>query len=282
MNTVSKWTQLALVALLVAMLAALVGCGGTEPAPSEPAAPAAPGAEAPAEGGADYATLEEGKLLVGSDCDYPPYIQLTPAGDPEGFEYDLMVAIGDKMGLDIEYIAPQAFDTLIAQVVAGGKMDVAVSSFTITPERAEQIDFSDSYFEEGVDQAISAPSDSDIAGKDDLAGKRVGVQSGTTGHDWAEENLAGAEIVPFTNMTDAFAAMAAGNVDAAVNDLPTAERLIQDSFQGMKVVESIATAEQYGIVVSKDNPGLTAAINDALAEVKANGEYDTIYKKWFE
>lgn len=281
MKTAPKWMKLALMATLVLSLVALVGCGGgAEPGEKPAETPATPAPEAPA--AADYALIQDGKLLVGSDCDYPPYIQLTPAGDPEGFEYDLMVAVGKKMGLEVEYIAPQSFDTLIAQAAAGGKMDVAVSSFTITPERSEQIDFSDSYFEEGVDQAITVPADSAIASRADLAGKKVAAQSGTTGADWVKENLSGSTLVPLTNITDAFAAMSAGSVDAAVNDLPTAERLIKDSFPGMKILESIATAEQYGIVVSKDNPGLTEALNGALAAVKADGEYDAIYKKWFE
>lgn len=274
MSTLKKTMNLALAIVLALSIALLAGCGSDEPT----------GASSDAGTASDsgYTLLNDGKLSIGSDCDYPPFIALDAAGNPEGFEYDLMVAVAEEMGLEVEYIAPQAFDTLIAQVVAGGKMDIAVSSFTITPERAEQIDFTNPYFLDGVDQAISSLKDSGIAGRDDLAGKKVAVQSGTTGQDWAEENLPGAEIVPYTNITDAFNAMMAGKVDACVNDLPAAEKLISESFQDISVVESVPMAEEYGIVVSKENPALTEALNDALAKVKDSGKYDEIYKKWFE
>jgi polar amino acid transport system substrate-binding protein len=163
-----------------------------------------------------------------------------------------------------------------------GKMDVAVSSFTITPERAEEVDFSNPYFVDGVNQAITVPVDSAITDRDGFSGKKVGAQAGTTGFAWAEENLEGAEVVPFTNITDAFNAMMAGKVDGCVNDLPVAEGLIAKSFDGVKVLEYAATAEEYGIVISKDNPGLTAAINKALTTIKANGTMEEITARWIE
>lgn len=272
MKTLKKSVLLSLALMLALSFALLSGCGKDDAETAKPAA----GDEA------GYTLNTPGKLIIGSDCDYPPFIQLSASGDPEGFEYDLAVAIAEEMGLEVEYLSPQAFDTLIAQVVAGGKMDVALSSFTITPERLEQIDFSDPYFLDGVNQAISAPKANGIKSRDDLKGKKVGAQSGTTGQSWAQENLPDSEVVAFTNITDAFNAMMAGKVDACVNDLPAAEKLISESFQDITVVESIPTAEEYGIVVSKDNPELTAALNDAIAAVKESGTYDEIYKKWFE
>jgi polar amino acid transport system substrate-binding protein len=257
-------------ALMLALSMLVVGCGSDGAADDNETTEAAD----------TFSTLKPGVLVIGSDCDYPPFIELDADGNPAGFEYDMMLAIAEELGVEIEYLAPQNFDTLIPQIVGGGKMDIAVSSFTITPERMEEVDFSSPYFVDGVNQAITVPVDSDVASRDDFAGKKVGVQAGTTGGDWAEENLIGAEIVPFTNITDAFNAMMAGKVDGCVNDLPAAEGLIQKSFDGIKVLESAPTAEEYGIVVAKDNPKLTAALNDAIAKLIASGKMDEITAKW--
>jgi polar amino acid transport system substrate-binding protein len=115
----------------------------------------------------------------------------------------------------------------------------------------------------------------------DLAGKKVGCQAGTTGLDWAKENIKDAKIVEFKTATDALAALQAGNVDAVVNDLPVTAALVKDQSKGLAIVKEIPTGEQYGFGVSKDNPELLKAINDALGTLKDNGEYQKIYDKWF-
>ena len=150
---------------------------------------------------------------------------------------------------------------------------------TIKPDRQEQIDFSDPYYDSN--QSLAMKKGSTYAGPQDLTGKKIGVQSGTTGEAWAKENIQDAELVPFKNATDAFAALAAGNVDAVVNDLPVTTELLKEDDRGLEIVAQIPTGEQYGFGVSKDNPELTAAINTALAELRADGTYDTIYQKWF-
>jgi polar amino acid transport system substrate-binding protein len=117
--------------------------------------------------------------------------------------------------------------------------------------------------------------------KTDLAGKKIGVQSGTTGEDWTKSNIPNATRVPFKTATEAFAALQAGNVDAVINDLPVTVEIVKDKARGLAVVKEIATGEQYGFAVSKDNPDLLKGINDALAKVKASGEYKTLYDKYF-
>jgi polar amino acid transport system substrate-binding protein len=118
-------------------------------------------------------------------------------------------------------------------------------------------------------------------GPEDLAGKKIGVQSGTTGEAWAQENVPDAQLVPFKNATEAFSAAAAGNVDAIVNDLPVSTELLKEDSRGLEIVAQIPTGEQYGFAVSKDNPALRDAINEALAELRADGTYAEIYEKWF-
>jgi len=267
-----KIVALVAVVVLVVSALALAGCS-TAATPSTPAettttAPAAP----------TYKLVTAGSLTVGSDLDFPPMEQLN--GDkPEGFDVDLMTAIAKEMGLKINYLPPQKFDALIALVNAG-KFDVIASSMTINDERKALITFSDAYFESN--QSIAMKTGSTYTSPADLKGKKVGVQSGTTGEQWANENLkpAGATVVPFSKTSEAFAALQAGNVAAVINDLPISNDIVKDASKGLAIVKQIPTGELYGLGIAKDNPGLATAINAALAKIKASGEYKTIYEKW--
>lgn len=158
-------------------------------------------------------------------------------------------------------------------------MDVAVSSITINDERAEQVDFSTPYYDSNL--AIVVTGDSNYVDKKALAGKAVGVQSGSTGEEWAKENLADSTITPFTGPTDAFAALSAGKVEAVVLDAPVAANYAKNDADAYKVMEEIATGEQYGIAINKDNAALTEAINQALAEMEEDGTMDELNEKWF-
>jgi polar amino acid transport system substrate-binding protein len=225
-----------------------------------------------------YKLVNAGKLTVGSDLDFPPMEQLSGT-TPQGFDVDLMTAIAKQMGLEINYLPPQNFDALIALVNAG-KFDVIASSMTINDERKKLIVFTDAYFESN--QSIAMKTGSTYTSPADFKGKKIGVQSGTTGEQWATENLkpAGATIVPFTKTSQAFAALQAGNVAAVVNDLPITNEIVKDASKGLMIVKQIPTGELYGFGVAMDNPDLATAINAALAKVKASGEYKTMYEKW--
>lgn len=114
-------------------------------------------------------------------------------------------------------------------------------------------------------------------------GDKVGVQSGTTGEKWAQDNLApnGIEVVPYDDILAAFAALQAGDVVGVINDLPISQDIVKDEARGVEVVEEIKTDEAYGFAFNKENTALRDAVNWGLAEVIASGEYDTIYEKWF-
>ncbi|MBA4370660.1 MAG: amino acid ABC transporter substrate-binding protein [Coriobacteriaceae bacterium] len=268
MRKYSKALSLVLVALLAV---ALVGCGGGTTTPTTP-----PAEETPV---ADYKVITEGKLTVGSDLDFPP-MEMLNGTTPEGFDVDLMTAIAEEMGLVVEYLPPQKFDTLLAEVNAG-KFDVVASSLTINDERKKEVVFTDSYFDSN--QSIAMKAGATYSAPADLKGKKVGAQSGTTGEAWATENLkpAGATIVPFSKTSEAFSALEAGNVDAVVNDLPITADIVKQKAGKLAVVSEIPTGEQYGFAVAIENPELATAINEALAALKASGEYQTIYDKWF-
>lgn len=126
--------------------------------------------------------------------------------------------------------------------------------------------------------------DGAINSTDDLGeGDKVGVQSGTTGEDWAKENLEpnGVEVVPYDDILLAFSALQAGDVDGVINDLPISQDVVKDEARGLKIVEEIKTDETYGFAFSKENTALRDAINWGLAQVIESGDYDTIYEKWF-
>lgn len=255
----------AALALVVAL--ALVGCGGDA---------ADDGAEA-----GDYKLMTAGKLTSASDFAFPPFEFMDESGAHQGFSVDLVRALADEMGLEADFTDPLKFDTLIPLTKLGEKMDISVASITITDERKEEVDFTDSYLDSN--QALAVLKDSGLSGQDDVnqAGMRVAVQSGTSGQDWAQENLPNAEIVILDEVPAAFSALQAGEVNATVVDLPVTAWLINSSYQDAEIVMEIPTGEQYGIAVSKDNPELTKALNEALAAIKANGKYDEIYNQYF-
>jgi polar amino acid transport system substrate-binding protein len=272
----AKYGKLFALLAIAALLVSAVALGGcTTPTTTTTAPPTTTTTTPPP---ATYKLVNAGKLTVGSDLDFPPMEKLNGT-TPEGFDVDLMTAIAKEMGLEINYLPPQNFDALIALVNAG-KFDVIASSMTINDERKALIVFSDSYFESN--QSIAMKTGSTYTAPADLSGKKVGVQSGTTGEQWATEHLkpAGATIVPFTKTSQAFAALQAGNVAAVVNDLPITNDIVKDPSKGLMIVKQIPTGELYGFGIAKDNPDLATAINAALAKVKASGEYKTIYEKW--
>lgn len=272
MTRTHKLLSLVLALALLGALFGLVGCGGSDTSDTkgteteEPAAPA-------------YKLVNEGKLTVGSDLDYPPFEQLN-GSTPEGFDVELMTAIAKEMGLEINYLPPQSFDALPALVNAGETMDVIASAMTINEERKKLIVFSDPYFESN--EAIVMAEGGTYTAPADLAGKKVGVQSGTTNEEWANEYLkpAGAEVVPFKKNSEAVAALQAGNVQAVACDLPTANEILKDESKKLVIAKQIATGEQYGFGIAMENPELATAINEALQKVKDSGEYKTIYEKW--
>ena len=143
---------------------------------------------------AGYTLVNDGKLTVAASLDFPPFENLN--GDkPEGFAVDLMTLLAEEMGLECEYLPSTKFDTIVPLIQTGGKADVGVSSFTITDKRLQQVDFTDPYC--NVNQSITVRSDSGITDVAQLEGKKIGAQSGTTGYEWAAENIKDAEVTGY-------------------------------------------------------------------------------------
>lgn len=279
MHQLRKWLSMLLIAALAVSVFGLAGCKKEEAA-DEP--------DGTEEGvyvieydGQEYEVklIEEGKLIVGSDTAYPPFEAINAAGDVEGFDVDLVAAIAEEVGLEFEFLTYN-FDALIVGVQTGTEFDMIASAMTIKPERDEEIDFSDPYFDAG--QSLAVRSDSTVTSLEDLAGKKIGVQSGTTGESYANENLPeGATVVPFENVLQAFQALQNGDVEGVVNDKPVTEAIVADAARGLKIVGETMSEEQYGFGVSEDNPGLTALLSAALKAVRDSGKYDDIMATWF-
>ena len=230
---------------------------------------------------AAYTLVEDGKIIVASDLANAPLDFVDEkTGEAQGFEIDLINAVADKLDLECEVLPAMKFDTIVPLIEQGGKADVGVSNITITDARMEQVDFTDSYMDSNQG-LVTLASAGDVT-EDDLnvEGTKIAVQAGTTGASWAEENLPNAEIVALDDPVVAVTGVQTGLYAAAVADLPVMTYLCSNSFTDCKVAIEIPTGEQYGIAVNKDNPGLTEAINGALAELEEEGYISELEVKW--
>ena len=269
----------ALGTLSVAGSALLAGCGGGGSAATTTSA-ASTAAATSAVAAASYTLVTPGKLTCVSDMAFPPMDYLE-GETPTGYEVELMAAIAQQMGLEVAWLPPTKFDTIIPLIKQGGKADVGASSFTNTDERKAEIDFTQPYLDSN--QGIATLKSAGVTSEADLnaEGKKIAVQSGTTGEMWAQENLTKATIVPLDDPVQAMAGMFTGLYDAVAADLPVMSYLCTKSYTDCEVSLQIPTGEQYGLVVSKDNPALTAALDEAYAAVKAAGTVKTLQEKWF-
>ncbi len=223
--------------------------------------------------------VSEGTLTVCSDVPYPPFEdfdQSSPSGYT-GFDIDIVQAIAEGLELDLA-VKDSSFDALQSGLALNaGECDIAASAMTITEERAENLAFSDGYYDSK--QSLLVPEGSDITGIGDLEGKRVGVQQGTTGEAYTKENAAGAQIISFPSDAEMFQAVQAGQVDALLQDLPV--NLGHTAGGDFALVEEYSTDETYGLAMKKGNDGLVEAVNEQLAELRDSGEYDELYNKYF-
>ncbi len=255
-----KWGRLLLVSLLIMGLAfALVGCGDSN----------------------DKANTK--KIVVGSETTFPPF-EFDENGKTVGFDMDVIRAIGDVQGYEVE-IKYQAFDSLITALQAG-HLDCAISAMSITPERLKAVDFTEPYYNAGLIIAVRSDDDS-IVVLDDLKGKGISAQIGTIGADAAQsvkDKDPKTEVKTFQTVGEAFMELEKGGVDAVVNDFPVTDNYIKTTAKGkVKTVGEIFSADdQYGIAVKKGNTAMLNMLNEGLAKIKENGTYDEIHAKWFE
>lgn len=216
-------------------------------------------------------------LRVGTDATYPPFeFANENTGQPDGFDVDLVKAVCAYHGWRPEFIVTP-FDGIIPGL-KNGKYDVVVSAMTITPERSAVVDFTDPYYLAGQTIAVS-PDDTIIHGPEDLAGKRVGVQLGTTGEIMARE-MEAVEEFSYDNIGAAFIDMSNGNLDAVLNDFPTTRAYIKRHGTA-KTVGPILSTEHYGMAVRQGDSLLLRQLNEALGVLRDSSVYDSLHIEWF-
>ncbi|XBB68641.1 ABC transporter substrate-binding protein [Nocardioides sp. WV_118_6] len=227
--------------------------------------------------GADIVT--KGTLTVCSDVPYPPFEDFdksSPTGF-KGFDVDIVSEVAKRLDLKLK-IQDSSFDALQSgQALAAGQCDLAASAMTITDDRKKNLDFSDGYYDSK--QSLLVPADSKIASIGDLKGVKVGVQQGTTGKTYTEENAKDADIITFPSDAEMFQAIKAGQVEALLQDLPVNLDHTRDG--KFKIVETYDTSEEYGFAMKKGNSQLVKDVDGALEEMRKDGTYDTIYAKYF-
>ncbi len=284
---------IALSLALVLCLGMLAGCG-TSDSSSAPAAegsaeasvvatpetePAAASAAEPAASGA-VTTVSEGELHMATNASFPPYEMIADDGSFEGIDVEIAGAIAEKLGLTL-VVDDMDFGSVITSVQSG-KEDIAMAGLTVTDERKENVDFTDSYAT-GV-QVVIVPEDSDIASIDDLEGKMIGCQESTTGYiycsDTPENGGYGEEnVTAFPNGANAVQALVSGKVDCVVIDSQPAQEYVKQN-EGLKILDTEFVTENYAIGVSKDNTALRDAVNAALKELIEDGTVQSILDKY--
>lgn len=287
-----------LTALLLgaAMALSLAACGSTATV-EEPAAEETSSSEAVSEEAAstedssstatseaavtEVTTVEPGKLIMATNAAFPPYEMTSDDGGYnglgfEGIDVEIAGAIADKLGLELA-IDDKDFDAALLSVQGGETADMVMAGVTVTDERKAVMDFTDSYAS-GI-QVVIVPEDSDIASIDDLTGKVIGVQRGTTGDSYCTDDFGDENVTKFDNGLTAVQALNNGQVDCVVIDNAPAQEFVEAN-PGLKILDTEYANEEYAIGVAKGNTQLLDALNSTIAELKADGTIQSILDKY--
>ena len=280
--------QVLALALAALMVGSLSACGGST---AETTAAAKEAATTQAETTKAEAEKEEttagevsteapgeaagGVLTMATNAEFPPY-EFHDGGEIVGIDVEIAEAIAEKLGMTLE-IEDIAFDSIIPEVDSG-KADIGLAGMTVSEDRLKNVDFSEPYTT--ASQVIIVKNESDIAGPDDLAGKYIGVQLGTTGDIYASDyEEEGSTIERYSKGFEAVQAMMQGKIDAVVIDLEPAKVFVSEN-EGIKILDEALTVEEYAIAVKKGNTELVEKLNGALAELKDSGELQAIIDKY--
>ena len=273
-----KLVAMMMATALVAMT--LTACGSSDSTTNTAASTEAATEESAAADTAeatDVAEATDGNvLIVGTNAEFPPFEYIGDDGEPDGFDIALIKAIGEKMGMEVQ-VENMEFASLVAAI--GTKIDASIAGMTVTDERAQVVDFSDTYYD--AVQSVIVAADSDIATADDLKGKSIGVQMGTTGNFIADD-IEGATVQAYNKGVDAVNDLLNGRVDAVIIDTNPAN-VFAKNFEGQVVALDGAQfdfePEHYAIALPKGSD-LVEKVNAALAELKEDGTFDAIVDEY--
>ena len=271
-----------------ALVLSLAACGSTasSAASSEAASPEAASSDAASSEAAsseaasetetaELSTVEPGKLIMSTNAAFPPYEMTTDSGEFEGIDIETAQAIADKLGLELQ-IDDMDFDAALL-AVQQGKADMVMAGVTVTDERQNVMDFTDSYAT-GI-QSIIVKEDSDIASVDDLAGKKIGTQRGTTGYLYCSDDFGDENVVAYDNGLTAVQMLNNGQVDCVVIDQEPAKNYVAAN-SGLKILDTAYADEDYAIAIKKGNTELLDKVNGALKELQDDGTVQSIVDKY--
>lgn len=225
-------------------------------------------------GSAEVKTVKDGVLTMATNATFPPY-EYYEGNDIVGIDAEIAEAIAGKLGLELK-IEDMEFNS-ITIAVTQGRADIGLAGMTVTEERLEAVDFSDSYAT-GI-QVVIVAEDSDIQSASDLEGKKIGVQLATTGDTYAKEDFGEENVEAYNKGADAVMALKQGKVDAVIIDNQPALAFVSGT-EGLKILDTEYAVEDYAAAIAKGNDALVEAINGALAELKADGTIQGIIDKY--
>lgn len=240
-------------ALALCMMFALVSCGSEE-----------------------VAEAEGGTLVMGTNAAFPPY-EFMEGNEIVGIDAEIAAAIAEKLGMNLE-IKNMEFDSLIP-AVSTGSVDIVLAGMTVTEERKASVNFTDSYAK-GV-QVVIVKEGSEIVSIDDLSGKLIGVQTGTTGDIYCTGDFGEEAIKRFDNGALAVQALINGQIDCVVIDNEPAKSFVAAQ-AGLVILETAYAEEDYAAAMNKNDTELLEKVNNALVELKAEGKIDEIVGKYIK
>lgn len=221
-------------------------------------------------------------LRVATNAVFPPFeFHDSKTGGMQGYEVDLITAMAKVMGRELK-LEQMGFDAIIPAILSG-TIDAGASGFSVTPERAKRVNFTMPFYKSGLTILVAKGSEGAIKGFDDLKGKKISVQIGTTSQSYAKK-IEGAQVSTFNSAGDAILNLIGGNCDAVINDKPVTDYILaQNKSLAAKTVHlpAMASADDFAMVTAKSNAALRDEMNAAMRQLKADGTFDKIYEKWF-
>ena len=220
------------------------------------------------------AGTKDNTLVMATNAEFPPY-EYYEGEKIVGIDAEFAEAIADKLGMELK-IEDMAFDSIIP-AVQSGKADFGAAGMTVTDKRKKQVDFSDTYYT-GRQVIIVSENNTEIKSPDDLAGKKIGVQQGTTGDIYITDDYGDENVERYNKGFEAVQALTQGKVDAVVIDDQPAKTFVKET-EGLKILDTEYVEEDYALCFKKDSD-LVEKVNGAIAELKADGTFDKIIKKY--
>ena len=271
------------VLMAMTMVMALAACGGNSSSSASGSSAGSASASGSAAGSAEasFTTVEAGKLHMSTSADFPPYEMISDNGGFEGIDVEVAQAIADKLGLEL-VVDDMDFDAALL-AAQNGQSDIVMAGVTVNAERQQVMEFSDSYAT-GV-QVVIVKEDSPIQSVDDLANaEMIGCQKATTGYIYCSDTVENGgygedHVTAYDSGATAVMALVNGQVDAVVIDNEPAKAFVAAN-PGLKILDTEFAVEDYAIGLKKGNTDLLNAINEAMAELKADGTFQSIVDKY--